>query len=194
MRTIVAIVRLSRRLFEVPRDDIGRHAVQDRAVEEERASLPSLRVSRDLHVADHQIADASEGGGRLPSAECAGDPFKDELIGTADIREVVVQLKRKHEGVRETSRSLEDGASAAHPPKDGDSVLFAGGQVDVVADAAGTTQHDEVTVTLPKAKHRIAAMLLQLFQQRFVEGQILSRRGESQIEQTKCAHVVIAWR
>ena len=90
-----------------------------------------------------------------------GDPFEDKLIGTANIREAGMRLEREHEGIRETSRSLKDRATAARPTKDGDSVLFAGREMHVVGRSAGRTQHYEVTVALPKAKHRIATLLIQ---------------------------------
>lgn len=158
-------------------------------MEEEGMMDSTLRVTGDFPLADRQIADASKGDSRFPSMERAGDPFQDELIGTADVREMRMQVERKHERVREASRSLEDGTSAACPPEDGDAVLLAGSEMHVVVQGGGPPQHHEGTVALPKAEYGVAALFVQFLQQGLIQSEILGRRGQGQIEQAERAHV-----
>lgn len=194
MRATEAIVRLPPRLLEVARNHPCLHVMQDGAMEEEGMAHSTLRVTRNFHFADRQIADTPKGRSRLPSMERAGDTFEDELIGAPDVREVRMQVEGKHERIGETSRSLEDGTSAARPPEDRDAVLFAGDDMHVVIQAAGPSQHHEVAVALPKSEHGIAALFVQFVQQRLIQGKILGRRGQGQIEQAKPVHLMAAWR
>lgn len=175
MRPVCTVVRLSPRLFQIPGNEIDRHVVQYGALEEQGLPFPSLRITRDLHAADCQIADTLDGDGRLPSMERSRDPFEDESIRAADVREVGMQIEREDERVREASRSLQHGAPAARPPKDGDPVLFACGEMHVFDQAAGGAQDHKMEVTLPKTEQRLAAVLIQLIQQRLVQSQILGR-------------------
>jgi len=194
MRSVCTVIRLSPWLFQVSRDEIDRHAVQNGALEEQGMPFPSLRIARDFHVADHQIADAPDGDGRLPPMERRGDPFEDESIRVVDVREVGMQIERKYERIREASRSLQHGAPAARPPKDRDAVLFACREMRVFGQAAGRAQNHKMEIAFPKTEQRITSLLVQFVQQRFIQGQILGRRWEGQIEQPERAHVRTASR
>lgn len=81
MRPVLAIIRLPCRLFQIPRDDVAGHGMEDGAVKEQGIPFSSLRVSRDFQPADREIADALKGGHRFPSMKREGDPPEDELIG-----------------------------------------------------------------------------------------------------------------
>lgn len=192
MRTVPAIVRLSRRVPQVTGNDIRRHTVEDGAVKEKGPAHASLGVAGNLHLANCQITDTPKGDGRLPSMERAGDALKDKLIGTADVCQAGMQLERQHECVGETSRTLKHRPSSACPPEDGNSIPFTGWELHIVNRAASGAQHYEKTVAFPKPEHRIAVFLVQFVQQGFIEGEIFHRRRQGEVEQTKRAHVVTA--
>ena len=185
MLPVPSVLRFFRRLLKIAGNDVGLHAVQDGAVKQQGVTFTSLRISRDLQPVNGHIADPAKGDGGFPSSERLGDPIEDELIGGANIREFGMQLQRKHEGVGQAAGSQQDGPPAAGPPKHRYPVLFAGGDMDIVVDAARTPEHDEMAVALPEPEHRIAAILLQLLEQRFVEGEILCRGREGEIEETQ---------
>jgi len=194
MRTVFSIVRLSGRVHQVAGNDIRRHTVQDGAVKEKGPAHTSLGVARNLHLTDRQITDAPESDGRFPSMECAGDSIKDKSIGTADVCQAGMQLERQHECVGEASRTLKYRASAACPPEDRNSILFTGCEMHVLNRSAGSAQHDEKTVAFPKPEHRIAVFLFQFVQECLIKGKIFHRCRQGEVEQTKRAHGVTAWR
>lgn len=88
VRSVHSVVRLSRGVPEVLRDEIRSHAVEDGSVKEQRFSGTSLRVAGNFHGADGEVADPLEARGRLPGVERCGDPFQDKTIGGANVREV----------------------------------------------------------------------------------------------------------
>ena len=100
MLPVSSVVRFPLGFFQIARDEIAVHGIEDRAMKEQGITLAPLGVPRDFHPADRQIADALEGDGRLPAMERAGDPLEDELIGAADVREVRMQRERQHERIR----------------------------------------------------------------------------------------------
>ena len=161
-------------------------------MKEECAALSSLGVSRNFPVINRKIADATERSGRLPSLERSGDPFENESIGAADVREIRMQCERHRERIGETARSLQDGSAPAGAPQDLDRVLFAGGDIDLVDEPARPTQHHEIAVALPDAQDRIAFLLIQFIEQSLIEREILYRRGEGEIEQAEGGHGITA--
>src|SRR5690348_2006310 len=136
MGALPSILRLARRMLQVAGDTDGRHSVQNRAVKEESAAPSSLGVSGNFPFADCKIADATEGGGRLPWMKGSGDPFQNESIGAANAREIRMQREWHHQRIGETTRPLQDGPASAGAPQNLDGVLFAGGDIDIVDEPA----------------------------------------------------------
>jgi hypothetical protein len=161
---------------------------------EKSPALSSLRVPRDFHFADRKIADASKGGGRLPSTKCGGNPPENKVRGATDVRKARMQVEWQHERIRKTTWSLQHGPATAHSPKNGDVVSLASVEMHVIGRPGSTTEHHERTLAFPKSQHRISAMLIQLVQQGFVEGEIFGRGRQGQIEQAEWAHVMSVWR
>ena len=60
MGAVPSIRRLPGRRLKVAGNAVGRHAVQDRAMKEERAAPSSLGISRNFSVVNRKIADAPE--------------------------------------------------------------------------------------------------------------------------------------
>ena len=73
MVPVSAIVRFPLGMLQIAGNDVGLHAVEDRAVKEERLSFPLLRISRNLEAFDGQIADTLGSDCRLPSMEGLGN-------------------------------------------------------------------------------------------------------------------------
>ena len=66
--------------------------------------------------------------------------------------------------------------------------------MNIVDEPAGRPQHDEVAVAFPKAQDRIASALIEFFEQGEVQGEILDRGGQGQIQQAEGMHGVTASR
>jgi hypothetical protein len=57
--------------------------------------------------------------------------------------------------------------------------------MNIIDDMASAPQYNDMAVAFPEAKHGIAAVLLQLLEQHFVEGKIFFWRREGEIEETQ---------
>lgn len=151
-------------------------------MKEQAIPLAPLRVPRDFHPVDGEIADTLQDRGWFPPLECRGHPFEDELIGTADVRQIRMPRKRQHERIRQAAGALQHGAAAAAAPEYWNAILLAGGDMDVVDEPARWPQHHKMAVAFPKTQDRIIAALVQFIQQGVVQGEILYRGRQSQIE------------
>jgi len=139
VRSVRAVVRLPRGVLEISCDKIGPHSMQNGAMKEQCVSGSALCVTRNLPVADREVADPLEARGRLPLTERSGYPFQDKAVGGANTRKVRMPFERQHKGIRETTWALQDGPAAARASKDGQTVRFAGGKIDIVGHARGAT-------------------------------------------------------
>ena len=117
--------------------------------------------------------------------ERLGEALEDQLICAADASEIGMERERNHERVTQTPWSHKDSPSATGSPQHWNGVLLARSQMDIVAETAGTPEHDEQTVAFPESEHGISAVFLQFFQQRLVKGEIFLRGREREIEQTE---------
>lgn len=106
MVPVSAIVRFPLGVLHIAGNEAGLHAVEDRAVKEERRSFSPLRISRNLKAFDGQIADTLDGDGRLPFLEGFGSALQDKSIGRADVSQIGMKRDRKHERIGQTSGSL----------------------------------------------------------------------------------------
>lgn len=185
MFSISAVVRSSRGVLEIAGDDVRLQAVQKSAMKEHSVPCASLRVAGNLEILNGQVADPFEGNGWMPSMERLGHALQDQVICTADAAEIGMERERNHERVTQTPWSHEDSPSATGSPQHRNRVLLARSQMDIVREAAGTPEHDEQTVAFPESEHGISAVFLQLFQQRFVKGEIFLWRREREIEKTE---------
>lgn len=143
MFPISAVVRSSFGVLEVAGDDVRLQAVQKSAMKQHSVPCASLRVAGNLEILNGQVADPLEGDGWLPSMERLGEALEDQLICAADASEIGMERERNHERVTQTPWSHKDSPSATGPPQHRNGVLLARTQMDIVAEAAGTPEHDE---------------------------------------------------
>jgi cysteine desulfurase len=146
-----------------------------------------LRVARDLAVAEGEVGVAARGEARQADGE--GDASQQPGVARSNVPQRGVVPVGKDEGETQAARSQDDGAAPRGAAQDGDARFAASRPVDVLLRAPRAAQDDERPRALPQAEALPGAGVgpgvaggLERAEEPLVEGQVLLRRGESEVE------------
>jgi hypothetical protein len=144
----------------------------------------SLSVAGTFTVPDSQIA-LSPGFNGLTEQSLQREalPLKHNRRCPRNGGERTVTRDRKHKGVVEAARTLQDGPAAAVSPQNRDVPGATRFQVYFRSDTVGIPKHHEVAPRLPEPEESPPrSLLLAHLQQGMITGQILLRGREAQVE------------
>ena len=158
-------------------------------------AAPLLRVAAEFSLAAREVAGPSHRDVGRFGRERVTAAFDDLTVGVLNVAQNRKGLEREHERKVETTRSLDDRASARRPTKDRHTRGLAGLCVDVVVQAAGDAEDDEVLSALPEAKVRERLTSLgrrgHLDEQCLVEREVLFGSRQAVVEEAHVDHALI---
>src|SRR5207249_10639961 len=113
-------------------------------------------------------------------------PAHDEAIGGGDAMQWLPFGDSQNERVIQAARTLEHGPTTTAPPQHRDFFHSANFPIDLLRHSIPVTEHDKITVRLPKPENLIGAVDFAEIEQRLVAREVFLGRGQNHI---KAGHI-----